>query len=144
MRKYDDWVEMVFVRGEHVLQRVRSGMCRILNLVRDDMTPLARAGLEVADAYWGGRQVPGRGMDWYYKEIVQEFADQGPGYDPYFGPMRGSKFGARRLGVLYVLKCDVEGSVDALYATEFFSGEIENMELDSAEVERALGDPYGH
>ena len=92
----------------------------------------------------GGRQVPGRGMDWYYKEIVQEFADQGPGYDPYFGPMRGSKFGARRLGVLYVLKCDVEGSVDALYATEFFSGEIENMELDSAEVERALGDPYGH
>lgn len=127
-------------RGGGDSSKVRRGMCRVLELVRSDMTPLGRAGLEVAVAYWDGKPVMGRDCAWYDKQIVAEFEAMEGGVPWYKTAKLSTPVGARRLAVRSVLAIR-ENFEDELRGFEYFDGLIDEMELAPADVDAALGDP---
>lgn len=116
-------------------------MCRVLRLVWADMTPLGRAALEVAEAYWHDRSIAGRGCEWYMKNIHEEFEAQGPGNKPWWGPASATTKAARQLAVTFALGGKPKPGEEMLGALEYFEAEIEGMELPAADVAAALGDP---
>jgi hypothetical protein len=142
MSAFMEWVNVVHRNhGGAWLWSVRLGMCRILRLISADMTPLGRAGLEVAGFHWGRRQVPGRGLQWYAKNIVDEYEAQGKGFEYPLGVMMSTKGGARQTSVLYVLADHQQDSEEARLYTEYFEEELDVIDISDSDVSAALGDP---